>query len=236
MKINKSSKSFWDKEYKNSKYLTLSEEPSSDLVKFTKWAERNAEWYPFPKIGQILDVGCGNGRNVIFMSETFKMRGYGFDISEIAVNQGRKIVAEKKLPIKLEIQSAKDTIPLGDQTVDVVLDMMTSHFLNLDEREKYMAEIRRIIKPYGWLFFKSFILDEDQHAKRLLRDNPGEEEGTYIHPHIGVAEHVWTEPEVRKYLEPYFKIHKFMMSHKHVLDGKPWKRRTFSVYAERMRD
>ncbi|MEI6490438.1 MAG: class I SAM-dependent methyltransferase [bacterium] len=231
----KISKSFWDKEYKTSEHLILSDEPSSDMVKFTNWAERNSEWFPFPKQGLVLDVGCGNGRNVIYMSETYKMRGVGFDISEVAVNQASRTAGSKKLGIDFFVQSAKDTLPVADEKVDVVLDMMTSHFLNQEERGKYLAEVVRVLKPFGWFFFKSFIIDEDQHAQRLLKENPGEEAGTYIHPKIGVAEHVWGEEELRAYLEPHFTIHKFMKSHKHVKDGKAWKRRTVSVYAEKKR-
>ncbi len=169
------------------------------------------------------------------MSETYKMRGTGFDISEVAINQARKTAQAKNLAIEFLVQSAKDTLPLGDEKVDVLLDMMTSHFLNQDERGKYLAEVVRVLKPFGWFFFKSFIIDEDQHAQRLLKENPGEEAGTYIHPKIGVAEHVWGEEELRAYLEPHFTIHKFMKSHKHVKDGKAWKRRTVSVYAEKKR-
>lgn len=234
-KKGKNSKSFWDKEYKSSEHLTLSTEPSSDMVKFCHWAERNSEWFPFPKQGLVLDVGCGNGRNIVYISETYKMRGVGFDISEVAVNQARKTATEKNLGIEFKVQSAKDELPVKNEAVDVVLDMMTLHFLNQEERVKYLREVVRVLKPFGWLFFKSFIIDDDMHAQRLLKENPGEEEGTYIHPKIGVAEHVWTEEELRMYLEPHFKIHKFMMSHKHIKDGKPWKRRTVSIYAEKKR-
>ena len=231
-KINKS---FWDKEYKTSEHLALSEDPASDLVKFCHWAERNSEWFPFPKGGLVLDVGCGNGRNTVFICESYKMRGVGFDISEVAIGHAKKMSASKNMKIEFTVQNAKDPIQLKDESVDLALDMMTSHFLNLDERGKYLSEIARVVKPFGWFFFKSFIIDDDLHAKRLLKEHPGEEEGTYIHPKIGVAEHVWGEQELRTYLEPHFVIHKFMKSHKHMIDGKPWKRRTVSVYAERKR-
>ncbi|MEI8062041.1 MAG: methyltransferase domain-containing protein [bacterium] len=234
-KKGRNSKSFWDKEYKSSEHLMLSTEPSSDMVKFCHWAERNSEWFPFPKQGLIIDVGCGNGRNVTYLCETYKMRGLGFDISEVAVNQARKIATEKKLAIEFKVQSAKDPLPAKDESFDIVLDMMTSHFLNQEERALYLTEVVRVLKPFGWFFFKSFIIDEDAHAHRLLREHPGEEKGTYIHPKIGVAEHVWGEEELRSFLEPNFIIHKFMMSHKHMIDGKPWKRRTVSVYAEKKR-
>jgi hypothetical protein len=93
------------------------------------------------------------------------------------------------------------------------------------------------MKPYGWLFFKTFILEDDAHAKRLLAEHPAGESNSYIHPRINALEHVWTEEEIADFFSPHFKIYKMLKSYKHISsDGKPYKRRTISVYMERMRD
>ncbi len=131
--------------------------------------------------------------------------------------------------------------------------MMTTHFLRAAEREAYVAELVRVMKPYGWVFFKTFLLDGDLHAKRLIQENPdrgeviNDEKGniignikaeahSYIHPRIGVVEHVFTEQEIYDMFSPYFKIYKMIKSYKHIKDGKAFKRRTVSVYMERKRE
>ncbi|MES2059870.1 MAG: class I SAM-dependent methyltransferase [Patescibacteria group bacterium] len=225
-------KKFWNKEYKSGEHLALSTEPSSDMLSFVHWAERNAEWHPFPRGGMILDIGCGNGRNIIALSREAKMKGYGFDISGEAIAQANTL--GKGIGIKFEVRSAATDLPLPDRSVDVVLDMMTSHFLQKDERENLLKEILRVMKPYGWLFFKSFILEGDQNAARMIKENPGGEENSYIHPKIGVFEHVWTEEGLCEFFAPHFKIHKLIKSYKHVKDGKAWKRRTASLYLEKL--
>ncbi len=212
----------------------MSIEPAEDLISFMKWAERNAEWYPFPKKGLALDVGCGNGRNLIYLCKKTGMEGFGIDISSTAISQAKK--AAGNLPIDFKAGLAEDPLPLPDSSCDVILDMMTTHFLNKKQRESYKKELVRVTKPYAWLFFKTFVLEGDSHAKRLIEENGGKETNTYIHPKIGTAEHVFTEMEIHHLFEPEFKIHKMLKSYKHVLDGKAHKRRTISVYMERMRD
>ncbi len=230
----KNSKNFWEKEYKKATHLKMSDEPAEDLLNFIKWTKRNAEWDPFPKDGFVLDLGCGNGRNIIALAKEFNMTGTGIDISAEAIEQAKK--SSKGTTLDFFAKEISGKIDLDNQTADVVLDMMTSHFLNNEERKLLAEEIKRVIKPYGWFFFKTFILDGDSHAKRLLRDNPAGEEGSYIHPRIKVSEHVFTDEEIGSLFCPEFKIHKMLKSYKHVLDGKPHKRRTVSVYMERMRD
>lgn len=225
-------KRFWDKEYKNPAHIALSGEPSGDFLTFVRWAEKNAEWHPFPKGGIILDIGCGNGRNIIALAKEAGMKGYGFDISEEAIRQAKK--SAEDLPIKFEVRNAAKELLLPDASVDVVLDMMTSHFLKKEEREKLLKEILRVLKPYGWLFFKSFLLEGDQHALRMLKEHPAGEANTYIHPHIGGSEYVATEKSLREFFSPHFKIHKLIKSYKHVKDGKAWKRRTASLYLEKL--
>jgi SAM-dependent methyltransferase len=227
-----SGKKFWNKEYAVPKHLTLSDEPSEDLVTFARWAVRNSEWPPFPKDGMVVDIGCGNGRNLITLCKEFDMKGFGVDISDTAIAQAKQM--SKGLKTEWKVGDMSEPVPVEDQSVDVVLDMMSSHHLKKTEREVLLQEIVRIIKPYGWFFLKVFVMDGDMHAKRLIKDHPSGEESSYIHPKFGTYEYVWTEEKLRETFAPYFKIFKMNKSYKHVTrEGKPHKRRTISIYMER---
>ena len=261
---------FWNKEYKDPIHLTLSTEPSSDLLDFVKWAQRNAEWPAFPKHGLVVDIGCGNGRNLIPLCHEFNMNGLGTDVSEVALEQARAYAKRLKtgegltpeqlqgkrnpgLHIDFQNIGAEQSLPLEDQSVDVVLDMMVSHQLTRSQRLAFVAELARVLKPYGWLYFKTFILDGDVNAKRMLVEHPitkdliqknsdladeqgRPEENSYIHPHTKGIEHIFTDEEIGELFSQYFKIYKTKKSYRHVRDGKPFKRRTISVYMERLRD
>lgn len=234
-------KQFWNKEYKNAKHLTLSEEPAEDLLNFARWAIRNSEWDPFPQGGFVLDIGCGNGRNIGTMCQDYKMKGLGIDISDTALQQARdKFIKNLKIPnLEFKKGAVGDSLELENESVDIALDMMTMHFLNDAKRESYVRELARVIKPFGWMFLKTFILEGDENAKRMIKDypTPDKENNSYIHPRMKVLEHVFTQDELIELFSPYFVVHKMIKSYKHITkEGKPFKRRTISVYLERKRD
>lgn len=226
-----SHKDFWNREYKTSEHLTLSTAVSEDLEKFTRFLEREYKREFLNGYARVLDLGCGNGRNLIYLAEQYGMRGVGYDISDVAIAQAR--AASANLPIEYEARSIAEPLPQKDESVTVVLDMMTSHFLKAEERKTLKAEMLRVLRPGGWLFFKSFLADEDLNVKRLLRENPADEENAYIHPKMGVYEYVWTEEALHDFFAPEFEIHKVHKSHKHLRRGKPGKRRTLSAYMQR---
>ncbi len=45
---------------------------------------------PVSKKGLVLDIGCGNGRNLLQVCQEFDMKGKGFDISGVAIEQATK--------------------------------------------------------------------------------------------------------------------------------------------------
>ena len=230
----KKRKDFWNKQYKKPTHLTLSSEPSEDLVKFSKWLVREYGKKYLNVTALAADLGCGNGRNLIYLSENFGVHGVGYDTSHEAIMQARAKTAALELPLVFEERSITKPIPLEDSSVTIVLDMMSSHILRQVEREYLRAEILRVLRPEGWLFLKTFLLDEDQHAKRLLTESPGPEEGMYIHPEIGIPEYVWTEELLREFYESSFFMHKLEKSHKHMhKSGAAWKRRTISLYLQK---
>ena len=226
-------KNFWDQEYRDPIHLKLSTEPAEDLLLFVKWAERNAEWYPFPKHGTVLDLGCGNGRNLVWLCKEANMNGVGYDSSGEAVAQAQKAATAAGAHVQCIKRSIAGNFDLPDASVDVILDMMTSHVLNEAERTHWKNEMFRVLKPYGWVFFKTFFLDGDLNASRMLREFPTKESGSYMHPRIGVLEHVWSQEEIHEFFDELFTVHKVVKSHKHILKGKAFKRRTISIYLEK---
>lgn len=224
------SPAFWEKEYKNASHLALSDNPSEDLVKFTRWMEREHGRTFLNPTASVVDLGCGNGRNLIFLAQNFGMRGTGIDISSQAITLAKKLSGD--LPLTYHVQSIGKPLPVPDNSQTIALDMMTSHFLKEEERKNLIAEIVRILRPGGWLFWKTFLRDDDEHAERLLRESPAEEKGSYVHPKIGVAEHVFTEEEITESLGDAFFIHKITKSHAH--RGPAGKRRSMSIYAQRV--
>ncbi len=225
-------KDFWNRQYKRPTHLALSDDPAEDLEKFCRYLERHHGRSLLNVTTQAVDIGCGNGRNLIYLAKTFGMRGIGYDTSKDAIQLAQ--VASAGLPLRFTMQDMRSPIPLPDNSATLVLDMMASHVLDKAGREQLLFEILRVLRPNGWLFFKSFLLTDDANAARMLRENPAPEEGMYIHPEIGHAEYVWTEAAIRRHFGDFFTIHKLEKSHKHRhVDGSAWKRRTVSVYLEK---
>ncbi len=222
---------FWDKEYKQPEHLRLSDKPAEDLVKFTRWLLRRKRNDLLDKSSQILDVGCGNGRNLIYLSQNFGVSGTGIDISSAALAQARKQSAN--LSLKFIQNKAQNILPAENVSQSLVLDMMTSHFLSSTERRQLRDEIYRVLAPGGFLFMKTFLKDKDLHTARLIKNFPGKEDGTYIHPVMGIQEYVYSEKELMEFLQEKFIIRKVHRSHKHIKKGKAYKRRTIVVYAEK---
>lgn len=223
---------FWDSEYASGgEHLALSNEESEDLAKFVRWQARQKNEFPLGPETDMLDLGCGNGRNLVFLARELGARGNGFDISTAAIAEAKR--AASGLPLSFEARSIAGDLPVESVSKDLILDMMTSHFLKATERAHLRDEIHRVLRPGGWLFMKTFLLDDDLHSARLLKDYPGGEPGTYIHPVIGVPEHVYSEEELVDFLGEKFLIHKIYRSHKHRSHGKARKRRTVSIYAQK---
>lgn len=231
---NKTGKGFWDSEYKSANYLKLSTEPAEDFVKFLKWIDRSKD-FKLPAKPRILDVGCGNGRNLIYACELLtEGNGVGLDISQTAIDQAKKRSNESKLDIQYiqgDLHDAAEKLT-DQENFDLIIDMMASHYITEPQAIKHFATlVWDKLEPGGWWLLKSFLKDGDRRVGELLSKHGHLHPNTYTHPKIGVPEHVWTEAAVLDLVqEQGFKVEKFLRSHKHVTKGKTNKRRTFTAY------
>ena len=79
-------------------------------------------------------------------------------------------------------------------------------------------------------------MDDDIHSKNMIRefgkDANGEilEKNSYIHPTIGIFEHVPSEEELVDFYKQDFEIDKIERSFAHKINGKAAKRRYIVMY------
>lgn len=181
----------WEKEYRDPTLVTLSDVPAKcikDFVRFLR-KERN---FNFDNI-KVLDLGCGNGKNSLYIKEQGdNIKVTGLEISDTVIGHARRLTPDGNF-IK---QSIGNTWAVEDSSFDIILDVTASNSLNEDERRVYLSEIKRVLKPNGYFFLRALCKDGDKNAQTLLKTNPGKEKDTYIMPGLGLTERVFSQNDL----------------------------------------
>ncbi len=193
----------WDNEYKNNKLVSMSEQPQKDFLNFLKYVKK--EQKTIVTNLKILDLGCGLGKNSIYMAK-LDNEVHGTDISSEAIKISKERASKEDLNIDFAVSNIGSKYPFADEYFDIVVDVMTSNSLNGAEREIYLAETKRVLKPGGFFFVRTLRKDGDKNAKNLLKLSPGKEKNTYIMKELGLTERVFEENEIREIYSKYFKI------------------------------
>ena len=98
------------------------------------------------KKGKILDLGCGNCRNLLLFKE---LDCYGIDFSENMLIEARKFTKKHSFKVKLK-QASIEKIPFDDTYFDYVLAVAVLH--HLKNPETSVKGIYRVLKPGGEAF------------------------------------------------------------------------------------
>ncbi|WKZ31163.1 MAG: class I SAM-dependent methyltransferase [Candidatus Dojkabacteria bacterium] len=189
----------WDKEYSKIKQI-----PSSNTLHSSAALQRFLESEKTLKPGRALDLGSGNGRNSIHLAR-LGWGCVGLEFSEPAVDQANQNAKLHDLSDKVTFvhQSVAEEIKYPDASFDLILDMMVMHSLSLNEREKMMQSVKRLLKPGGFFLFYTLSAKGDEF-ERLVRDNPGKEVNSYKFYSKGhtVTEKAFTKEELEDMLKP----------------------------------
>jgi SAM-dependent methyltransferase len=121
-------------------------------------------WKRFPKnrhFETILEIGCGDGGASINLSKNLEIdcnEYYGIDISEAQLRR-LKIFKEHynfypSAQVTLICISAR-SLPLADQSVDLVMSDAVFMHLSKDNIRILMSEINRVLKPGGMIAFRN---------------------------------------------------------------------------------
>jgi len=101
---------------------------------------------------RVLDVGSGLGGTARYLTSRYGCRVIGVDTTEAYCDAATDLSRRLGLASRTEFRwgDACD-LPLGDATIDVV---WTEHVqMNVDDKLRFYAEIRRVLKPGGRLLF-----------------------------------------------------------------------------------
>ena len=119
---------------------------------WTNWRQRpepvveklSKEWKP----GKVLDIGCGNCRNLF----PFAFAGFecsGMDFSSKMVEIAKENCKRNNVKVNLEIADA-DKLPYKNSSFDFVISLAVLHHLDTHEKRlKAIEEIKRVLKPGG---------------------------------------------------------------------------------------
>lgn len=107
---------------------------------------------------RLLDVGCGNGRHLVYFSRG-RYQVFGFDSSPAAIRLSREWLARENLTGDVFQADSRHVFPFPDSSFDVLISTQVIHHALLDTVLFTISEITRIVRPDGFIlitvpFFK----------------------------------------------------------------------------------
>lgn len=105
----------------------------------------------------VLDVGCGTGSLAVVVKRRVGTTGSvrGIDASPEMIERARAKAASARVRVAFDVGRA-DSLPLPDASVNVVLGTLMMHHLPPLARERFAAEIRRVLRPGGRVLIVDF--------------------------------------------------------------------------------
>jgi SAM-dependent methyltransferase len=152
-----SNKKFWNSFYKINKI-----QKNSNFAKFTVYKKKNSL--------NILDLGCGNGRDAFYFANFFK-HVLAIDRSGIAVKQNNKINKFKNLSFKkADIINAK---LITNKKFDNIYARFFLHTLSDNEENIFFKNIKKIMKKKA-LVYLEFRTIKDPMIKKGIKISKNE--------------------------------------------------------------
>jgi ubiquinone/menaquinone biosynthesis C-methylase UbiE len=118
---------------------------------------------------EILEVGSGRGGGAFYIAKNLNPKKYiGMDLAQNAVDLANKTHV---LPNLSYIQGSAESIPLSDNSVDVVINVESCHAYG--DVPKFLSEVKRTLRPGGYFLMVDFRNTQENMAilKKELRES-----------------------------------------------------------------
>lgn len=188
---------YWEESYKVDDISTFGNEPNAWLKKYINLFDENFS---------VLDIGCGDGINSIYLAKNKFNNIKAFDISQNAIEKLKRIIKKEQIKVDCWSQDIKNYI--FDDNYDLVMSFGTLHFLEKEEWINFVLEMKKNTNINGYNIIQIMTnelpstpdiapyavgLADDGILKELYDDPKWEiiEYSSYIinHSHFNVPEH-----------------------------------------------
>lgn len=112
-----------------------------------------------PPNSKVLDIGCGNGKNMNYGIQNNNLQMYGIEYSQaltdICINQGLNVIQGDAL-----------TLPFEDNSFDAIIMIAVIHHIEPTLHNKVLNEIQRVLVPSGKCLITNWAVEQPEGAKR----------------------------------------------------------------------
>lgn len=115
--------------------------------------------------GRVLEIGVGSGLNLLLYGPTVESV-CGIDPSSELLRRAGARIADAQVPVSL-VRASAEQLPFGDAAFDTLV--MTWVLCSVPEPGAALAEMRRVLKPGGRLFFVEHGLAPEPRTVRWQR-------------------------------------------------------------------
>lgn len=147
--------SFWDLAYREGDYVEHWESPHPPQELAAILAAET-----IPPGGAVLDVGCGAGRETIFLAQC-GFRAIGVDLSREALKIARRRSTAAGIEVDWRRGDVRD-LPVDDNSVDFVTDRGCFHVIDREDRPRVALELDRVLRPGGSILLRGAARDDEE--------------------------------------------------------------------------
>ncbi len=168
----------WDNIYRNNQHV-WGDKPS-ELATFTCKHLQGVK--SSGKAIEILDLGCGYGRDAIYLARNIKCHVLGIDNSSEAIKMAKKaLAADLKSRVRFQCCDFRQ-MPEGKS--EIVFASNFYHLLKMGERQAFRDAIKKRLKLGGTLFLSMLSPSDPEHfgrGKRIENEDNSFQDERFLH-------------------------------------------------------
>ena len=148
--------------------------------------------------GQVLDIGCGEGRHTIFFAEN-GYNAYGFDMELLAIRQAKKFTKVKGIKKSTHFFIGDIlSLPFSKNIFDIAIDYGCLHHIKKSDWKTYIENIRMVLREDAFFILSVF--------STKFKHYEGEKRRRKWLVHNNHYDHFFTKKDIRQLFKKAFNV------------------------------